>query len=321
MGLLDRFRRRDDRDGGPGDRTATPAPAARPAAAGPAAPDEVDPAAFAPLRALARAGAGPREQRAAIARVLREHGVPDATATAYVAAMVDGVALSPDGPTDPRLRLGGDPLLPPGEDWPSAPDGRPLTFVAALDLAAVPSLPPLPSAGVLLVFWDTRFATLDRMDFVAATRVLLVPPGVSSVPAPTPEGAERFGPVPLAAARMPFPPADARLDEDDDLPDGVPGYELDDALAQEYGDRLLGAEHPIQGPVLDEVAYWFAQGFPETRERYTADELAGEGWAFLAQIGEPDGLRFGDVGALYLVVPRADLEAGRFDRVMGIMQT
>jgi hypothetical protein len=310
MGLLDRFRRRDDRDEDPASRPATDA-----------AVDEVDLAAFATLGALARDGADTDEQRAAIARVLRDHGVPDATAASYVAAMVDGIALSPDGPTDARLHLGGDPLLPPGEAWPHAPDGRPLTFVAALDLAAVPPLPPLPRGGVVLVFWDTRFHELDRTDFVAATRVFLVPPGTAPVPAATPDDAERFGPLALAAARMPFPPPDAALDGHEGLPDGVPGYELDDALAQEYGDRLLGAERPIQGPVRDEVPYWLQRGFPETRERFSADELAGEGWAFLAQIGEPDGLHFGDVGALYLVLPRVDLEAGRFDRVMGIMQS
>jgi hypothetical protein len=29
---------------------------------------------------------------------------------------------------------------------------------------------------------------------------------------------------------------------------------------------------------------------------------------------------FGDAGALYLVIPRVDLSAPRFDRVVGIMQ-
>jgi len=29
---------------------------------------------------------------------------------------------------------------------------------------------------------------------------------------------------------------------------------------------------------------------------------------------------FGDAGALYLVIPEADLAARRFDRVLGIMQ-
>ncbi|WP_210494721.1 YwqG family protein [Patulibacter sp. SYSU D01012] len=300
MGLFDRLRRRD------------PAPSA--------ADDGVGRDVFAELRTLARAGATPDAQRAAVARALQAHGLPAALAGRYVDRMVDGIALSPDGATDPRLRIGGDPLLPPDEPWPHAPDGRPLSFVAALDLAAVPPLAPLPRAGVLLVFWDTAFHELERMDFVAATRVFLVPPEHAPVPAATPDGAERAAGVPQAATVVPFPAPDATLDTDD-VPDGVPAYELDDALQQEYGDRLLGAERPIQGPVLDEVPYWLVQGFPATRERYSAAELAGEGWAFLAQLGEPDGLRFGDVGALYLVLPRADLQAGRFDRVMGILQS
>ena len=300
MGLLDRFRRRDDADEERDD-------------------DPVGPDAFAELRDLVAAGAPPAAQRAAIERTLRAHGVPAAVVAEYVGGMVDGISLSTEGPTDPRLRLGGDALLPAGEPWPRSPDDRPLSFVAALDLAAVPTLPPLPAAGVLLVFFDLSFHEPERMDFVAATRVFLVPPGQALVPAAPPDGAEHEAPDALSAAVMPFPRTQGRLEEDD-VPEGVPGYELEDALADLQGDRLLGAERPIQGPVLEEVAYWFDEGYPATRERFSASELAGEGWAFLAQLGTVGGPDFAAAGALYLVLPRVDLEAGRFDRVMGIVQ-
>jgi uncharacterized protein YwqG len=68
------------------------------------------------------------------------------------------------------------------------------------------------------------------------------------------------------------------------------------------------------------VSYWFEEGFPETRERYSEAERRGEGWALLAQFDSAGDLMFGDAGALYFVLPEADLRERRFDRVMGIMQ-
>jgi len=65
---------------------------------------------------------------------------------------------------------------------------------------------------------------------------------------------------------------------------------------------------------------WLDGSFPETRARYDEAELQGKGWTLLAQFESVDGLMFGDAGALYLVLPDADLRAARFDRVMGIMQ-
>lgn len=185
-------------------------------------------------------------------------------------------------------RMGGTPLLPASAPWPLTPDGRALVFVAALDLGELPGLPPLPAAGTLLVFWDLAFHELEKMDFVAATRVLLVEPGGVLEE----QGVATFGPLPL-------------LGELSSAPD-------------EH--QLLGRPRDIQGPVLDEVAMWLDGSFPETRARYDEAELRGKGWTLLAQFESVDGLMFGDAGALYLVLPDADLRAARFDRVMGIMQ-
>lgn len=318
MGLLDRFRRPADAPPHGGARREDPD--ARASAAGSDVPDELGPRSFAGLGRLADAGAGTDEQRGEVARVLRAHGVPDDVAAAFAGRMADGILLVEHGAVDDRLRLGGRPLLPEGEGWPHTRDGRPLSFVAALDLAAVPALSPLPPAGTLVVFWDRDFPRDTRTDFVAATRVFLLPPGAPTAPAARPAGTVDFGPIALRPLRMPFPVDEDRLR--DDLPDDVPGLDLLDALREQYGSHaLLGASRDIQGPVLDEVPYWLEQGHPETRGRFSPAELAGEGWAFLGQIDETAGFELADVGALYLVVPRADLEAGRFDRVMGILQT
>ncbi|WP_022929768.1 DUF1963 domain-containing protein [Patulibacter americanus] len=319
MGLLDRFRRPGAADAPPdaGGRTGTSGPDDPAAWTDPA---EVGPQSFARLGALAERGAPTGEQRAEVARVLRLHGVPGDLAGTFTADMADGILLSEHGAVDERLRLGGPPVLPAGEAWPHSHDGRPLSFVAAWDLAALPELSPLPRAGTLLLFWDRDFPRDDRMDFVTATRVFLLAPGASTAPAPRPAGTVAFGPIPLRPLRMPFVVDGERLR--DDVPDDVPGLDLLDMLLEQYGSHaLLGASRDIQGPVLDEVAHWLAQGHPETRERYSPAERAGEGWAFLAQIDETAGFELADVGALYLVIPRVDLEAARFDRVMGILQT
>lgn len=299
MGLFDRFRPAD---------VPSPVPA-------------VGVETFSDLRSLVRRGASTAEQRASIAAVLEAHRVPAAAITRLTDSMRDGVALFEAGAPVPAppCRLGGSPLLPAGTSWPTDRAGRPLSFIAAVDLATVPALAPLPAAGTLVVYWDHAFAELDAMDFVDATRVFLVPPGEALVTATTPEGAQVFGPIVLDPVVMPYP-GDPDALQGDDVPADVPGYELQDALMQEFPHQLLGASRDVQGPVLDEVPYWFEQGFPETRERYAADELRGEDWSLLAQIDGTVGLEFGDAGSLYLVLPTADLLAGRVDRVMGIMQ-
>jgi uncharacterized protein YwqG len=299
MGLLDRFRRSDAETSADGVGIGT----------------------FAGLRALVRRGASIDEQRTSIAAVLTDHGVPASAVERLIGSMRDGVALfEAEGRPEPApCRLGGPPLLPDGASWPVDRDGRPFGFVAALDLSTVPTVPPLPARGTLLVYWNHAFAELGRMDFVEATRLFLVAAGQPLVPATAPEGALTFGPIALDPVEMPFPD-DASALQGDDVPDDVPGLDLQDALMQEFPHQLLGASRDIQGPVLEEVAYWFEQGYPESRERYSPAELAGEGWILLAQIDATTGLDFGDVGSLYLVIPEADLRAGRVDRAMGIMQ-
>ena len=92
-----------------------------------------------------------------------------------------------------------------------------------------------------------------------------------------------------------------------------------------YPHHLLGAPIEIQGPVLDGMRSYFDPSFgyllPESRDRFTAQEREGGDWVLLAQINEDDGLAIADGGALHFVILRSDLEAGRFDRVIGIMES
>ena len=163
-----------------------------------------------------------------------------------------------------------------------------------------------------------RYFEFERMDFRVATRVFWVPDRVQPVDAETPSGAGEYDAVPLTGVAMPV------LGELEHIE--VPERDRDalfvafDALWQQYSHQLLGASRDIQGPVLDEIPYWFEHAYEETRRDYSAEELAGEGWMLLAQIDSTGDVMFGDVGSLYLVIPETDLHARRFDRVLGIMQ-
>ena len=56
----------------------------------------------------------------------------------------------------PVSRLGGRPNLPEGVRWPVWQGGQPLSFIAQLDLAALPRIKglPLPRSGSLYFFYD-----------------------------------------------------------------------------------------------------------------------------------------------------------------------
>lgn len=60
-------------------------------------------------------------------------------------------------------KVGGLPYLPRGVAWPSAPDGRPLFFLAQLNFAQMPALPPFPEKGIVSFFIDDD--DLYGMDF------------------------------------------------------------------------------------------------------------------------------------------------------------
>jgi uncharacterized protein YwqG len=283
----------------------------------PERPPERPPADALELLELARSDAPLERQREALGQMLAARGVSAAGVEAVLARARDGITLLEEGDGASPSRLGGEALLPAGAEWPVDPDGRPMTFIGVFDLGELPHLDPLPERGKLVVYWDHEFHELDHMDFHAATRVFYAEDGKlggAEERAPT----TAFGPVPLTGVRMPIvgeweltnPPAE----DDEHLDEAV------DALEHVYRHQLLGSSRDIQAPVLHEIPYWFEQGFPATRELFSEPERRGEGWTLLAQIEETGGLGFGDAGALYLVIPDADLRARRFDRVLGIMQ-
>jgi Domain of unknown function (DUF1963) len=140
----------------------------------------------APDRELVERATG---DRAALEELLAVVGLADDAHRMAHEIAAPGLLLEPaDGV---RSRLGGPPLLPAGEPWPATGDGVPLSFLAALDLAELPSDGPLPASGWLLFYAaldPDNDGLIDEAENApgACARVLVVPPGNEPVPAELP---------------------------------------------------------------------------------------------------------------------------------------
>ena len=62
-------------------------------------------------------------------------------------------------------KVGGQPYMPKSAQWPCAPDGRELFFLAQLNLADMPKLEPFPQKGILQFFiYDDDLYGMDFDD-------------------------------------------------------------------------------------------------------------------------------------------------------------
>jgi hypothetical protein len=74
--------------------------------------------------------------------------------------------------------------------------------------------------------------------------------------------------------------------------------------------QLLGAADAVQDDPLLDGAYW-------ARDPALADPAV---WRLLLQLDDSFA-DYGDGGGLYVVIPRADLAAGRYDRAIALTQS
>lgn len=198
-------------------------------------------------------------------------------------------------------RMGGAPDLPPGLPWPEI-KGRPIEFLAQIDLAAAARafpLPGLPTAGWLAVFsdskqiyegvWeDRRFWQLIYFEGEAAELVRREYPG---------EPRDYFNLCELKFEREDCVP---------DLSDLVPNDLLGDdtwEVCRDLNERINEAKdwRPVHR----------LGGYPMLIQTFLEDYA---GWRFLLQIdsdAEP-GWMWGDAGRLYFWISQEDLAAGVF---------
>ena len=235
-------------------------------------------------------------------------------------------------------RLGGRPRLPATVAWPDR-KGRPLSFIAELDLTALRAAGGpdwLPASGVLHLFFDAAdepwgFDPADRdgwkviMTDVPAARPLPQPPGLS--------GGRVFASVSLAGRAALTYPTTERLDLPPDVGGAFDFEALQDFMDAELGDgprhQVGGYPSPIQGDGMELEAQLASNGIyvggPDgySDERVAALEPGATDWRLLLQIDSDDsaGLMWGDTGTLYVWVREQDARAGDFSRVWTIVQS
>lgn len=276
----------------------------------------------------------PVEWQAALAEFARRE-LGETLGDRIVALARPALRLIVDESGTTRSRLGGDPLLPPGSDWPTIKD-IPLSLVAVLDLAELAAAGAgdwLPTSGLLNFFYeveamDNWIFDLGYLEGSASWRVVHVPEG-AGVPTPAPEGAQVTPAYPVRFAHeLTVPEADEdvlelteeqrhacydfheawqrRSDELCGLPESAPQH------------RIGGWPGLIQGSVFHESYHHSRQlDWPEEAERAERDrQVLAENWQLLLQLDsadEPDWL-WGDAGKLYFTLPAAACAAGEFDR-------
>lgn len=146
--------------------------------------------------------------------------------------------------------LGGQPRLPESADWPVWADHGPLSFIAAIDCAALTTVPldiPLPF-GVLLFLFDGQYdnyaAKVHTWDpaSLEGARVLYVRPDQATSVRPCPAGIEQYSRVDLAVEPMvTFP--------DFEHPD------LQVAFNDPAADLWSFLDHPVNGDTFEQ-ALW-----------------------------------------------------------------
>lgn len=212
--------------------------------------------------------------------------------------------------------IAGDPLGEPGEPWPTASHGEPLTHAMSLDLAALPKIGlGLPTSGLLQFFY---FAA-EQSDGLVRYRPSTVGLRAQAEPADF-----RFAAIPLTATIETTAPhgydhpyvAWLRNATDDEDP---PIYT--DAWAAAVGEAIPARYHLLGGYGID--VQYSADFAPSATPVPVRDGATGDLDpetalpVLLAQIDTDldAGIGWGDSGISHWTLSRADLAARRFDRI------
>jgi uncharacterized protein YwqG len=223
-------------------------------------------------------------------------------------------------------RLGGTPRLAGGVDWPTW-QGRPLSFLAELDLAAISAFDSglnLPTEGMLSFFVDYEEQPwgFQAEDF-GGWRVIH---GSAADPRRTaPDGAESFIEIELSG-RQTFTLPDRWEDIAVAWWPGKPAGSSISPMPEELHDPLEAYCEAIDGPGWPDATNHRVGGWPSlVQNPFWQDcrlRSGGTDWSLLFQIDsdEDAGWMWGDVGMLYFAVRESDLRQQRFDDAWMVLQ-
>jgi uncharacterized protein YwqG len=229
-------------------------------------------------------------------------------------------------------KIGGRPDLPTTVEWPAYRSGKPLAFLAQIDLAKIAKvgtpIKGLPQKGLLSVFsawgWqdegdlDPRTPEDDWQNQIGWTAALHTPPRVKLERRKTPPGVNSFKAAavdPTLILSLPndrVEPPLAALGWNDD------GYDRFDRLQADFriiqmghwlnNSDVLASHHLLGGYAL------FQQEYPQ--------ELLKQGLAMFLQIGTDakTDMIWSDGGELTFYADAKSLAKGRFERLWGTCQ-
>ncbi|BCY12035.1 YwqG family protein [Actinoplanes sp. L3-i22] len=257
--------------------------------------------------------------------------LPEKDASHVRGLALPSVELRP-GPAGSATRFGGVPLAGPGFAWPRADDGRPLALLGELDTDQVNQwlgATALP-AGTLLSFFfaddeDQGFWGM-RPDSAQYWRVIATRK-TDAAPATPPDRTTIFPAHPLTGrSTLTVPDSwDPAIAEFAGSNSGYVQLWLDwDGPLH----RVFGWPEVAQNPMPEDLQL-VSNGVdlfgPLDRREPRIRELiaGGDDWLLLWQIDSDErnlGWMWGDMGRLYYWIHRADLAAGRFDRVWVLVQ-
>ncbi|WP_254705486.1 YwqG family protein [Streptomyces vilmorinianum] len=229
--------------------------------------------------------------------------------------------------------------MPAIAEWPVWEGHGPLSFVASIDCARLPTAAldiDLPEAGTLLFFYfdgqlddgEALVLAEDRESWAGA-RVLYVAAEEEVAERGAPAGLKGYPVVTLAArvemtaaepwhpsVRAAFAPG-APLGNRYGHPVCSQGFldalwEFDD----EVGHQIGGHAHSVQNPVEIEIAEAVLDGEVSWDDPRLSEEAGN--WVLLAQFDSEDAadMMWGDAGALYWLIRPEDLAERRFERAM-----
>lgn len=232
-------------------------------------------------------------------------------------------------------KMGGEPDLPAGTEWPRTEAGVALTFVAQIDFAQVHPFDldgKLPETGMLWFFYDCSDEGMpwgfDPKDADGWRVIFAEKPEQERAKAP--EDLEvSFSEARICfEARMDLPSYDSDLCADAQLPEEEEDDYFDWLEDREGScNKLLGHSDNIQDGMELEcefVTNGIYCGNPSGYQKAKAlglDKNAGH-WNLLMQVesNEEIGMMWGDLGRLYLWITDEDLKARHFDKTWLILQ-
>lgn len=236
-------------------------------------------------------------------------------------------------------RLGGRPSMPAGVEWPTWNGHGPLAYIGEVNCAPLTRIGldiALPASGRMLFFYfdgsyDNFQGIVGTWDpaSLAGARMIFVPDNVDCTEVETPPGVEEYLPAELAARMVVTAPnwehpvlQAAFMQPGQDTRAFLNRPVNDDAFQQALYERhktplhqIGGYADPDQGPVEFEVAEGVLGGKGARQHPDFNSEAAR--WTLLLQVDSDDslGMMWGDVGKLYWLARRDDLERGDLSAV------